>query len=68
MRKRRDIEFEARKLLENNSVSRPPVPVQDLAAALDIDVRFSAGKDDVSGALEGAMHRPEVRVERTWYY
>jgi Zn-dependent peptidase ImmA (M78 family) len=51
MRKRRDIEFEARKLLKSNCVSRPPVPVSDLAAALDIDVRFSAGKDDVSGAL-----------------
>jgi Zn-dependent peptidase ImmA (M78 family) len=51
MRKRRDIEFEARKLLEDNSVSHPPVPVQDLAASLDIDVRSSAGNDDVSGAL-----------------
>ncbi len=51
MRKRRDIELEARKLLENNSVSRPPVSVDELAAALDIDVRSSAGNDDVSGAL-----------------
>src|SRR5947208_7479473 len=51
MRKRRDIELEARKLLENNSVSRPPVPVDELAAALGIEVRSSAGKDDVSGAL-----------------
>jgi Zn-dependent peptidase ImmA (M78 family) len=51
MRKRRDIELEARKLLENNSVSRPPVPVEELAAGLAIDVRYSAGNDDVSGAL-----------------
>ncbi len=51
MRKRRDIELEARKLLENNSISRPPVPVEELAAALDIDVRSSAGNDEVSGAL-----------------
>src|SRR6266699_2578195 len=51
MRKRRDIEFEARRLLENNAVSRPPIPVRELATALDIDVRFSVGNDDVSGAL-----------------
>jgi Zn-dependent peptidase ImmA (M78 family) len=51
MRNRRDIELEARELLENNSVSRPPVPVDELAAALDIDLRFSAANDDVSGAL-----------------
>ena len=52
MRKRRDIELEARRLLENNAVSRPPIPVGELAAALHIDVRFSAGKDDVSGAAD----------------
>src|SRR6267378_7619761 len=51
MRKRKDIELEARRLLENNSIPRPPVPVDELAAALDIDVRSSAGNDDVSGAL-----------------
>jgi len=51
MRKRRDIEFEARMLLENNAVSRPPIPVRELATALHIDVRFSVGNDDVSGAL-----------------
>jgi Zn-dependent peptidase ImmA (M78 family) len=51
MRKRRDIELEAKKLLENNAISRPPVPVEELAAALGIDVRYSAGNDDVSGAL-----------------
>jgi Zn-dependent peptidase ImmA (M78 family) len=51
MRKRRDIELEAKRLLESNSVTRPPVPVEALAAALAIDVRYSAGNDDVSGAL-----------------
>ena len=51
MRKRRDVELEARKLLGNNSISRPPVLVDELAAALGIEVRSSAGKDDVSGAL-----------------
>jgi Zn-dependent peptidase ImmA (M78 family) len=51
MRKRRDIEFEARRLLENNAVPRPPIPVGELAVALHIDVRYSVGNDDVSGAL-----------------
>ncbi len=51
MRKRRDIESEARRLLQNKSISRPPIPVEELAKALHIDVRYSAGNDDVSGAL-----------------
>ena len=49
--RRNDIEREARNLLEANHVTRAPVPVEDLAKALDIDVRYSAGSEDVSGAL-----------------
>ncbi|HEU5402572.1 MAG TPA: ImmA/IrrE family metallo-endopeptidase [Terriglobales bacterium] len=49
--RRNDIEREARKLLEANAVTRAPVPVEQLANALHIDVRFSAGSEDVSGAL-----------------
>ena len=49
--RRNDIEREAQKLLEANAVTRAPVPVEQLANALRIDVRFSAGSEDVSGAL-----------------
>jgi Zn-dependent peptidase ImmA (M78 family) len=48
---RKDIEREARRLLESNVVTRAPVPVEQLAKALHIDVRYSAGAEDVSGAL-----------------
>jgi len=51
MRRRKDLEQEARSLLDNNDISRPPVPIADLAESLDIDVRYSPGKEDVSGAL-----------------
>src|SRR5580704_16876666 len=51
MRRKNDIEREARKLLEANGVTRAPVSVEDIAETLDIDVRYSAGADDVSGAL-----------------
>ncbi|MGC1782116.1 MAG: ImmA/IrrE family metallo-endopeptidase [Acidobacteriaceae bacterium] len=42
---------EAIKLLENNGIVRAPVPVDNLAKTLEIDVRYSPGKEDVSGAL-----------------
>src|SRR6266700_3429838 len=48
---RKDIEREARKLLETNAITRAPVPVENLAKALHIDVRYSEGSEDVSGAL-----------------
>src|ERR1700729_2662707 len=48
---RNDIEREARKLLEANAITRAPVPIEELANALHIDVRYSAGSEDVSGAL-----------------
>src|ERR1019366_10729663 len=51
MRKIKGLEEEARKLLQSNGISRPPVPVENLARALEIDVRYSPGKQDVSGAL-----------------
>jgi Zn-dependent peptidase ImmA (M78 family) len=51
LRNRRTLEDEARKLLRSSRVMGPPVPVEDLAKALGIDVRVSPGKEDVSGAL-----------------
>lgn len=42
---------EAIKLLQNNGIVRAPVPVDSLAKTLEIDVRYSPGKEDVSGAL-----------------
>jgi Zn-dependent peptidase ImmA (M78 family) len=51
MQRRKDIEREARKLLDSNEVTRAPIPVEQLAKALHIDVRYSAGAEDVSGAL-----------------
>jgi Zn-dependent peptidase ImmA (M78 family) len=49
--RRNEIERVARKLLEANTVTRAPIPVEELADALKIDVRYSEGSDDVSGAL-----------------
>jgi Zn-dependent peptidase ImmA (M78 family) len=49
--RRNEIERAARKLLEANAVARAPIPVEELANALNIDVRYSEGSDDVSGAL-----------------
>lgn len=40
-----------RQLLANNSVARAPVPVEELAAALGIEVKYSPGSQEVSGAL-----------------
>lgn len=51
MRRRNDIEHAARKLLENNDILRAPIPVEGVARSLGIDVRYSAGSEDVSGAL-----------------
>src|SRR5208282_5212313 len=51
MRRRRSLDDEARNLLQNSGVVRPPVQVGDLARSLNIDVRYSPGKEDVSGAL-----------------
>jgi Zn-dependent peptidase ImmA (M78 family) len=51
MQRRNDIETKARKLLEANDLTRAPVPVEGLAKSLRIDVRYSAGAEDVSGAL-----------------
>lgn len=48
---RTDIERAAQKLLDANAVRRAPVPVEELAKGLNIDVRYSEGSDDVSGAL-----------------
>jgi Zn-dependent peptidase ImmA (M78 family) len=49
--RRNAIERAAQKLLEANEVTRAPIPVEKLARALNIDVRFSETSDDVSGAL-----------------
>src|ERR1700686_163474 len=49
--RRNAIERAAQKLLEANEVTRAPIPVEELAHALNIDVRFSETSDDVSGAL-----------------
>ena len=49
--RRNDIERAAQKLLEANEVTRAPIPVQELANTLNIDVRYSEASEDVSGAL-----------------
>jgi len=51
MRRKNDIERETQNLLEANDLTRAPVPVEGLARSLRIDVRYSAGAEDVSGAL-----------------
>jgi len=45
------IEQQAAKLLEENSVRRAPVPVEAIARAVGLDVRYAPTTDDVSGAL-----------------
>src|SRR5579872_5826443 len=49
--RRNDIERAAQRLLEANQVTRAPIPIEQLANALNIDVRYSETSDDVSGAL-----------------
>jgi Zn-dependent peptidase ImmA (M78 family) len=44
-------EERARQLLESNGVNRVPIPVEHLAKTLGIEVRYSPGRPDVSGAL-----------------
>jgi hypothetical protein len=53
LRNRRTLEDEARKLLRSSRVIGPPVPVEDIAQALGIDVRVSPSKEDPSDALTG---------------
>jgi Zn-dependent peptidase ImmA (M78 family) len=38
-------------LLKGNNVTKPPVPVEKIAAHLGIVIRYSPTKDDLSGAL-----------------
>jgi hypothetical protein len=45
------IEQQAAKLLEENNVRRAPVPVDAIARAVGLDVRYAPTTDDVSGAL-----------------
>jgi len=45
------IEQQAARLLEENDVRRAPVPVEAIAKALGLDVRYAPTTDDVSGAL-----------------
>jgi Zn-dependent peptidase ImmA (M78 family) len=42
---------EVERLLNNSDVSKAPVPVRRIARDLNIDVRFSPTREDVSGAL-----------------
>ena len=46
-----NIEQQAVKLLEENDVRRAPVPVDVIARAMGLDVRYAPTTDDVSGAL-----------------
>jgi Zn-dependent peptidase ImmA (M78 family) len=45
------IEQQAAKLLEENDVRRAPIPVDAIAKAVGLDVRYAPTTDDVSGAL-----------------
>jgi Zn-dependent peptidase ImmA (M78 family) len=46
-----NIEQQAARLLEENDVRRAPVPVEAIAKAAGLDVRYAPTSDDVSGAL-----------------
>src|ERR1700683_3832334 len=45
------LEQQAARLLEENDIRRAPVPVDAIARAVGLDVRYSPGRPDVSGAL-----------------
>lgn len=45
------IEQQAARLLEENNVRRAPVPIDAIARAQGLDVRYAPTTDDVSGAL-----------------
>jgi hypothetical protein len=45
------VEEKARRLLESNGINRAPIPVEQIANALTIAVKYSPGRPDVSGAL-----------------
>jgi Zn-dependent peptidase ImmA (M78 family) len=45
------VEQQAARLLEKYDVRRAPVPVDEIAQAMGLDVRYSPTTDDVSGAL-----------------
>jgi Zn-dependent peptidase ImmA (M78 family) len=46
-----NIEQQAARLLEENNVRSAPVPVDAIARAVGLDVRYAPTTDDVSGAL-----------------
>lgn len=46
-----NIDKQAARLLEENDVRRAPVPVEAIARALGVDVRYAPTTDEVSGAL-----------------
>lgn len=46
-----NIEQQAARLLDENNIRRAPVPVDAIAKAIGLDVRYSPTSDDVSGAL-----------------
>ena len=45
------VEEKSRQLLESSGISRAPIPVEQIAKALMIEVKYSPGRPDVSGAL-----------------
>src|SRR5690348_3700946 len=49
--RRNDVEREAANLIAKYGVTRPPVPVDEIARMLGAEVRYSPGNDNVSGAL-----------------
>ena len=51
MSKSRKQQVEVEGLLNRSGVTKAPVPVQQIAQDLNIEVRFSPTREDVSGAL-----------------
>lgn len=45
------IELQAEKLLAQNEIRRAPIPVENIARAIGLDVRYAPTTDEVSGAL-----------------
>jgi Zn-dependent peptidase ImmA (M78 family) len=59
------LEQQAARLLEENDIRRAPVPVDAIARAVGLDVRYAPTTDDVSGALirngKSAQHENRQR-------
>lgn len=51
MRRSEKIQEQVRKILKQNNIQRPPVPVEQIAESYGIEVRYEPAEEELSGAL-----------------